>query len=480
MSHRLYDPTLAKHVAQDCRQRWQLDDALMAYDDLAFRGAEDDRPVLHLEDVTGIPFVDGVPGVEEYQHRARVRATDGDLFAAGTRPAEGYEDYNQQHLQLGDTRFIYASHPDDPRAVARACAQTDAFSTLCDVATDRGGLLIHPYMAIDTVWQLARKLHRHTDQPISVLGPPTPALWVANDKSHLSHVVSEALSPDWLVQTKRSSDPDTLTDELASMARRCDHVGLKRTRCASAMGNAVFDASEIRQQSRDQLRHQVDHFLERTRWTPDEDVLVVEWRPTDISPSTQLWIPPIDQGEPRLEGVYEQLLEGPEKVFLGSQPSTLPDAVNHAIAQASLQVSAVFQALGYVGRCSFDFIITGDLHGDFQAAFTECNGRWGGTSTPMHLVDRLLDFPESRPDYIATDYYLPDSHAAMTFGDLRQALDEHLFDPLTGDGRFVLYNVGPLSECAKFDIISFGDDPEDARHGLQHILPSTLGFDPPA
>ncbi len=476
MTDSIYDRQKALDVAQRCRQRWQLDDALVGYDDLTWDTSNPDRPVLHLEDITGIPFLDGISGVEEYQHRARVRAGDGDLFAAGTSPADGYETYNRQLLNLGETEFLAASDPDDPKAVARACSSGDAFQRLQQVCTERGGLLIHPYMAIDSVWQLARKLQQSTDQPVSVLGPPPPALWVANDKSHFSRVVSESLSDDWLVDTRRSNDPDTLADALGDMAQHCDHVGLKRTRCASAMGNAVFDAHDLRDLSSTKLRSLVDDFLQRTRWTPDEDVLVVEWRTTDLSPSTQLWIPPLDQGEPVLEGVYEQLLDGPEKVFLGSRPSTLPDPVNQAIGEASLQVSAVFQALGYVGRCSFDFIITGDLHGAFHASFTECNGRWGGTSTPMHLVDRLLDFPDSRPAYVATDYYLPDPLIGMTFGDLVEALGNHLFDPDTGDGRFILYNVGPLNECGKFDIISLGDDPEDARHGLDQLLPQSLGI----
>ena len=31
----------------------------------------EEAPTLHLDDVSGIPFLDGVPGMEEYQHRAR-------------------------------------------------------------------------------------------------------------------------------------------------------------------------------------------------------------------------------------------------------------------------------------------------------------------------------------------------------------------------------------------------------------------------
>ncbi len=63
---------------------------LQAYADHEWRG-EDAYPTLYLDDVSDIPFLVNIAGVEEYQHRARVRAGDGDLFAAVTPVVEGYE-----------------------------------------------------------------------------------------------------------------------------------------------------------------------------------------------------------------------------------------------------------------------------------------------------------------------------------------------------------------------------------------------------
>ena len=37
-----------------------------------------------------------------------------------------------------------------------------------------------------------------------------------------------------------------------------------------------------------------------------------------------------------LDGIYEQILEGPEQVFVGSRPSGLPEPVNGVVAEASL------------------------------------------------------------------------------------------------------------------------------------------------
>ena len=62
-------------------------------DPRAFRDAGNAAvPTLHLEDVSAIPFVNVIAGVELYQHRARVRSYTGDVFAAVTPVVDGYED----------------------------------------------------------------------------------------------------------------------------------------------------------------------------------------------------------------------------------------------------------------------------------------------------------------------------------------------------------------------------------------------------
>lgn len=435
-------------------------------------------PTLHLEDVSRIPFVSGVPGVQEYQHRARVRARTGDVFAGVSVPDPAYERYCSEHLGLGDPLFVRANAVDDPCAVTRGVREGLPFDTIREVAATRG-MLLHPYMAIEDTWELAAALRDASGAAIGVLGPTPGALWVANDKARLDAVIRATLGDPWCVETQIARTAAELADALGAMAARHDQVGLKRTRCASAMGNRVFDGMAVRGWSPHQRREAVDAFLRDTEWAGDEEVLVVEWVKTELSPSTQLWIPA--EGEPLCEGVYEQLLEGEEKCFLGSRPSTLPEAVDLALADASLMVAAAFQALGYVGRCSFDFVVAGDPAGEFQVKFTECNGRWGGTSTPMSLVDRLLGPPEpSRPlfwrgrrAYVAQDW-MDAALVGAPFGAITAALGDTLFDPRTGSGRFILYNVGPLAQRGKFDVIALGDDPDDAWRAMRELLPKRL------
>ena len=438
-------------------QRWHLGDT--------------PHPTLQLDDVSAIPFLADVAGVEEYQHRGRLRAGDHDLYVTVTPAVDGYEAYCHDTLQLGAPEHLVADPVGPSIAVARACTKGSTRARLVEKASAAGGMTIHPYMGIEEVWELAAMLSLDSSSPIRVLAPPPPVTWIANDKSLFDELVERVLGREALVETRISRDIAGIETDLQALSQRHKRVGLKRTRCASAMGNAVFESCDLRS-DRDAAR-MVQAFLRRTEWPEGEEVLTVAWLDTDLSPSTQLWIPPLGFGDPRLDGIYEQILKGEEKVFVGSRPSTLPDALNHKLGSDALMVGAALQELGYVGRCSFDHLVTGDPKGVFQVLFTECNGRWGGTSAPMSLLDRLLNQP--RPAYRAQDVVYPELVGAR-LPDLLELLGDLVFETETGEGRFILYNLGPLDGHGKFDVISIGANQEDAERGVLEILPERLGL----
>jgi hypothetical protein len=166
------------------------------------------------------------------------------------------------------------------------------------------------------------------------------------------------------------------------------------------------------------------------------------------------------------------VLEGAEQVFVGSRPSTLPPAVNQALADAALRVTTALQPLGYVGRCSFDHLILGDPETDFTVRFTECNGRWGGTSAPMHLVDRVVAGP--RPPYRAQDVVWP-GLIGVSFEELTATLGDDLFDHVTQPGRYLLYNVDPLRRLGKLGVVALAPTQDEADEAICHDLPRRLG-----
>jgi hypothetical protein len=444
---------------------------LKPYEAYRWRPEDTPHPTLQLDDVSAIPFLVDIAGVEEYQHRGRLRAGDEDVYVTVTPAAGGYETYCRDALHMGAPEHLVADPIGPPIAVARACTAGPTHARLAQIARDAGSMMIHPYMGIEDVWELAAMLSVDGRAPVHVLAPPPPVTWIANDKAVFDELVARVLGREALVETRISRDAAGIETDLRALAQRHDRVGLKRTRCASAMGNTVFASRDVH--SERDANCAVQEFLRRTEWPEGEDVLAVAWLDTDLSPSTQLWIPPVGLGEPQLDGIYEQILKGTEKVFVGSRPSTLPDAVNQELGAAALMVAAALQELGYVGRCSFDHLVIGDRNVDFDVVLTECNGRWGGTSTPMSLLDRLLRGP--RPTYRAQDVVFPGLIGAR-LSDLLELIGDLAFGTESGQGRFIFYNLGPLDGHGKFDVISIGADQEDAERGVLEILPERLGL----
>lgn len=469
----------AQRAARDADARLGLRAASAPYAAHAYDPSMRGWPTLHMDDVSGIPFLDDIAAVEFYQLRARVRARSGDLFAATCPDLPAYERYNRDTLGLGDPAFVYAPPSGPAIAVAEACRHGAAFAEIVAFATRAGRLLIHPYMGIEAVWDLAADVARAAGVPVGVVAPPPPVTWFANDKRHLTALAQaaagEPLGVRVAVDTRVGAAPGALASELRALAGAHRRVALKMTRCASAMGNEILSSADVQGWGDAELRAQVERFLAVKQWVPGDPVLAVAWEDATVSPSTQLWIPHPAEGAPRVEGIYEQLLVGDECVFLGSVPADPTRVPVAALEQASLLVAEAYQALGYVGRCSFDFILpdgaaTGD---DPGLRFVECNGRWGGTSTPMALVDRL--FPDARPAYRARDV----AHEALvgqTFEALASRLGDALYDARTGRGRFILYNLGCLAPAGKLDVIALGPDMAAATRALEEELPLLLGL----
>ncbi len=484
MTGRRFDPSLhrlepealerAVAVARRIASELDLDRQAAAFGRHRWTGpvlGEPKEPVLCLDDFSTLPSLDGIAGVATYQHRARVRAGDGDVFATVIPPAPGYESYCRDVLRLGAPELLLAEELGGPMAVARACGRGTALSRLASVARAAGGMVVHPFMGAAPDWRLAARIASAAGAPVRVLAPPPPVTRAANDKSILGEIVSRLLGPEWLVETREAADPAELAAHLAELGRRHGRVALKRRRYVSGLGNQVFDRRSL--DSPAGLAEEVGEFLAATGWDGEEPVLAMEWAAADVSPSTQTWIPPAGDGPPRLDGIYEQVLEGERGVFAGSRPSGLPPVVERRLGRAALVVAAALQALGYVGRCSFDHLLMGEPEGSPELKFVDCNGRWGGTSIPMTLVDRLVGAP--RPPYYARDVVHP-GLVGVRFPELLAAVGDEAFDAASRTGRFIFYNVGPLEEFGKLDVVALGATQEEADAALAEDLPRLLGL----
>lgn len=430
--------------------------------------------VLALDDYSEIPFVKAVVGASWYQYRARLRCGDGDCYAVARAPVDGYEDYNRRYLGLGDTRLIHLEPSDSPFELARLLASDrPAFDGLVALARDANGLLLHPYMGIEAVWELAASIADAASVPVRVLGPLPEVSRLANDKARFSDLVEGLLGAESLTRTDTSVDPYRVAELMQEYTARYDSVALKMPSCASGMGNRIFDSRELRGKPLRSFRDLVDGFLEEKEWDGREELLVVRWhRDVLESPSTQCWIPPLDGDEPTIDAVYEQFLVGEERVFEGAALSNLPESLRHDFMVKSWVVCRALQLLGYVGRCSFDGLVVGRNLDEARVKFVECNGRWGGTSTPMHLMTRVFGDFRSVP-YKAQDY-VDQRLRGLEFGNLMEIFGDELYDRRAGTGRVLLYNVGGVTEHGKFDVVVTGRDYAEIDAFIDEGIPALI------
>ena len=62
------------------------------------------------------------------------------------------------------------------------------------------------------------------------------------------------------------------------------------------------------------------------------------------------------------------------------------------------------------------------------------------------------------------------------FGEILERVGDEAFDVLTGTGRFIFYNTGPLREHGKLDVIAMGETQSQAEAALEEDLPKLLGL----
>lgn len=464
-------------VAARAAERERLADATERWRPLAATAEQvaRDAPTLALDDYSRIPFVKAVPGVEWYQYRARLRCGSGDRYAVAAGGVPGYEEYCRNHLGLGRAGLVRlrGGSATDLSLAHRLGEDPTALDALARWARGAGRVRIDPYMGIEPVWALAERLARMAERPVHVLGPPPAVTRMVNDKARFSRIVEELLGADALARTSVSSDPRELAEHLRREVGAVPAVALKMPSCASGMGNRIFLSDALRGRPAAAYLELVERFLAEKEWDGVEPVLVVEWhRDVLESPSTQCWIPPRGGGEPAVEEVFQQLLAGEEQVFQGAMLSALPLTLRRTFMVRSWLLCRVFQELGYVGRCSFDALVVGRTLREATVRFVECNGRWGGTSTPMHLMKRVFGDFRTIP-YRAQGYSDPRLRG-LGFTELADLLGRQLYDRRSGRGRVLLYNPGPLTEHGRFDMIVTGRSHAAVDAFISRTLPALI------
>jgi hypothetical protein len=253
------------------------------------------------------------------------------------------------------------------------------------------------------------------------------------------------------------------------LASSSPKIGIKLPSAAGGDGTIVVDSELLVGKPPSEVREKLKEILPALNWSGESELLVDSWE-TDVacSPSAQLWIPPKEEGRPIVEGIFAQDVEGLMGVFVGSAPAMLPSDITQEITTRCWLLGRLFQQLGYIGRCSFDLILVGTSLASARLEFIECNGRWGGTSAPMTLMNRLFGSWVVQP-YVARVCEVAEL-GKMSFEQLLDRIGEERFDWITGSGHIVLSIPGRMAARRAIDVIGIGDDVLEAKKRIARLI----------
>lgn len=354
----------------------------------------DDAPALFFEDHAEIALYSQPGGDLALQYRVLMLAGDGDMVLISGPRSEDFEAYCRHTLGLGGITVlgVPSSSALGLATLPERCAATPAaLEPIIDTARKHCRLNLIPYIGTRQAWRFAGLIAERTGARVRVAAPPPLLTHRVNDKLWFAQCVKELLGPEALPPSYCTFGPASLSGRLTALARRFERIVIKIPDSAGGAGNLIFPSELIRRLPPEALSRRVLRLLARRGWSGGFPLLVGAWDCKVLaSPSVQIWIPSRDDSLPVVEGVFDQAIGDEEGTFVGAMPCELPDALRFRLAGEALQLACLFQQMGYFGRCSFDAVVAGNTVATARPHWIECNGRWGGTSIPMTLANRLL------------------------------------------------------------------------------------------
>lgn len=387
-------------------------------------------PAILIGDKSEIPML-APTGEDMLEYRIALLAGQDDLvlFAGARNP--DFEAYLSGLLGLPGLNILEAppagSKPRGP--TARRCMEDPKLDArLAEHVCARRGATLLPHISTGSIWALAKHMHERTGEPISVAAPPPNLSNRVNDKLWFADVAIRLLGKGAVPPKLSAFGPAALTGHVRGLARKWEKIVVKVPDSAGSAGNFPIRSATIRDFGARRLRHHLMERLAAAAWPQTFPLLVEVWDCNVLaSPSVQIWIPHLQDGDPIIEGVFDQVLSGEEGRFIGAAPTVLEPSWDDRVCRDAMKLALLFQHLGYFGRCSFDTVIAGDSHDDAELHWIECNGRWGGVSLPMTFLNRLFG-ADALPAYVIVqrpELNLP----PLPFHEALRRLDDLLYRP---------------------------------------------------
>lgn len=361
-----------------------------------------DTPYIFFGDIAEIPLF-GHHSSGPIEYRLSVLAAEGDIVVIGGQRNRSFEQYLEKDLGLGRRDYLYTDQADDKirgPTLVKCLTGASTYAQLRTMVEERGGATLVAHITTGTVWALAKKLGLDTGLPIYVAGPPPALSAQVNDKLWFAKLATRLFGESAVPRKYSVFGAAALTGRVRTLARNYEKIVVKVPDSAGSVGNFPILSEDIADMGVKALHRYLKDLITETAGPSPYPLMVQVWdRDVLTSPSVQLWIPLAEEGPPIIEGIFEQYLTGQAGSFAGAATATLPDDWDFKLSRDALMLGHVLQALGYFGRCSFDTVISGKNFGAASLHWIECNGRWGGVSVPMTLLNRLFT-PEKTPAYI--------------------------------------------------------------------------------
>ena len=396
--HRAYDPRIgapetarmAKVAGDILREEPHLG-RIPPLAPLCSRGLAD-APSLLIEDHSGIQLAHEKGADRNLSYRAAMLAREGDVLAVYGERNLPFEAYCRDSLGLGDVTVLAPRVADGDQSLSRACLEDEGLLARCaDIACRAGAFNVHPYMATGGVWRLAGAICKRAGVPVRVAGPGPALARAVNDKLWFTRTAALLLGHDAVPHNRTVYGMAALVGHLRRFVGRHHVVGLKLPHSAASMGNMVLESPDFAGSSSKAIAGRLAEAIDLRGWDKPFPMQITAWEgPLLGSPSVQLWIPDPADGPPIVEAVFDQATQGAAARFTGGAPSVLGEPLRQNMAHEGALLGALFQQLGFFGRCSFDAVVVGETEAEARLHWVECNGRWGGMSLPMTLANRLV------------------------------------------------------------------------------------------
>lgn len=354
-------------------------------------------PALLLADQSEISLY-GAPEDTLLEYRLAALADCGDILILSHDRSPAFEDYLHDHLGISGLDVMTAASRLGERRwplPKRCLQQEELFQHIAHRMAGTRLLTIVPYLSTGHVWNLARRLAEETRAQVAITAPPPRLARCVNDKVWFANRVQQVLGKQALSPSVVVYGPAALTGHVLRMSLSSQKLVIKIPDSAGSAGNLTLDTAMFQRHSTASVQRELLDMLTAIGWQGRFPLKIESWEEQILSsPSIQIWIPDRYHGLPIIEGVYEQIVEGAAGKFTGAIKSPVPTTVKDKLVRQAISLAFLFQQLGYFGRCSMDALVTGADYSTADLHWIECNGRWGGVSVPMTLVNRLLPDPE--------------------------------------------------------------------------------------